>query len=301
MQINKIQANNYNIPSNPNFGHSFRVSISVKDPNGINQFVNPFENHALYKKLNSKIVNWLNEDYYTNLRNLYGIPRKVEKIKPETIKHREMAAELRQIDDDYARFNTVRSVYRRNNLAYIATGVDVPIIENLKGAKQIGVAKADAKWTYGNYHTEYVKALAKAVKNNTIDYVQNDNVLLHSPRNKEVMLKTVFKPVGKSKSGAENYELDSYEFHENYTKRTLAPINPNFLRFKHSNGMLEEIKKTVEYHINKMTGKRVHFPDINQILYPKIEYPVVPDKANVNNVTSFVRKEPQQLELDFQD
>lgn len=301
MQISPVNNNKQT------FGHSFRVSICKKDANGITTFINPSENNKLYKQLNSKIVNWLNEDYYNNLRSLYGIPRKVKKATLETLKHKEMSAKLREIDTDYARFNVVRSVYRRNNLGYVATGPDVSIIENLKGIKNIGLAKSDAIWTQGDAHTQYVKALSKAVKNNALDFVQHDNVLLHSPRNKEVMLKVVFKETPKNKSGKMNYELDDFEFHENYTKRTLAPVNPNFIRFKQSKGMLDEMKKTVEYHLNTMLKKRVHFEDIDKILYPKIESAFKTAETTAKTVKksepkpTFVRKEPKQLELDFKD
>ena len=299
MQISPINNNNQT------FGHSFRVSICTRGDDGIAKFVNPSENSKLYKQLNSKIVNWLNEDYYNNLRRLYGIPRKVEKTKPETLKHKEMSAKLREIDDDYAKFNVVRSVYRKNKLGIIATGADVSIIENLKGIKNLGLAKSDAIWTQGDAHSEYVKALSKAVKNNVTDFVQHDNVLLHSPTNKEIMLKAIFKPLGK-KAGVERYELDDFEFHPNYTKRTLAPVNPNFIRFKQSEGMLAEIKKTVEYHLNKILKKRVHFEDIDQILYPKIDTPQA-EKTTEKVVKksepkpTFIRKEPKQLELDFKE
>jgi len=292
------------VNNNQTFGHSFRVSICTRGEDGVVKFINPSENNKLYKKLNSKIVGWLNEDYYNNLRTLYGIPRKVEKVKSETLKHKEMSAKLREIDDDYAKFNVVRSVYRRNNLGYIATGADVSIIENLKGAKEIGLAKSDAIWTQGDAHSNYVKALSKAVKNNVIDYVQHDNVLLHSPSSKEIMLKAIFKPLGK-KDGVERFELDDFEFHENYSKRTLAPVNPNFIRFKQSRGMLEEIKKTVEYHLNSMLKKRVHFQDIDKVLYPKIETPQAEQALKVAKKSepkpTFIRKEPKQLELKFED
>ena len=299
MQISPINNNNQT------FGHSFRVSICTRGDDGIVNFINPSENSKLYKKLNSKIVGWLNEEYYNNLRQLYGIPRKVEKAKPETLKHKEMSAKLREIDDDYAKFNVVRSVYRKNKLGIIATGADVSIIENLKGAKQIGLAKSDSLWTQGDSHNEYVKALSKAVKNNVIDFVEHDNVLLHSPSNKEIMLKAIFKPLGK-KSGVERFELDDFEFHENYSKRTLAPVNPNFIRFKQSQGMLEEIKKTVEYHLNSMLKKRVHFSDIKSVLYPKIETPqaVKTMQKTVQKPEpkpTFIHKEPKQLELKFKD
>lgn len=295
MQISPINNNNQS------FGHSFRVSICTRGEDGVVKFVNPSENNKLYKKLNSKIVGWLNDDYYNNLRRLYGIPRKVEKTKPETLKHKEMAAKLREIDDDYAKFNVVRSVYRKNKLGIIATGADVSIIENLKGVKQIGLAKSDSLWTQGDSHSEYVKALSKAVRNNVIDFVQHDNVLLHSPDNKEVMLKAIFKPLGK-KAGVECYELNDFEFHPNYTKRTLAPVNPNFIRFKQSRGMLAEIKKTVEYHLNSMLKKRVHFEDIDKILYPKFDTAQAVNKAKKTEPKpTFIHKEPKQLELKFEN
>ena len=296
MQILPINNNNQT------FGHSFRVSICTRGDDGIVKFINPSENQKLYKQLNSKIVGWLNEEYYDNLRRLYGIPRKVEKIKPETTKHKEMAAKLREIDDDYAKFNVVRSVYRKNKIGLIATGADVSIIENLKGAKQIGLAKSDSLWTQGDSHNEYVKALSKAVRNNVIDFVEHDNVLLHSPSNKEIMLKAIFKPLGK-KSGVERFELDDFEFHENYSKRTLAPVNQNFIRFKQSQGMLEEIKKTIEYHLNSMLKKRVHFSDIKSVLYPKIETPQAVEKVvpKPEPKPTFRHKEPKQLELKFKD
>ena len=296
MQVAKINGQN-----NQNFGHSFRVSICLKDAEGISKFVNPAEDKNLYQKLNSKIVNWLNEEYYTNLRNLYGIARKTERIKPQSDIHKEMSAKLREIDKDYAKFNVVRSVYRRNTLGYIATGADVSIIENLKGVKNIGLAKADSKWTYGHSYSDYVKALSKAVKNNTIAYVTHDNVLLRSPRNKEIMLKTVFKKIFDPKAKDFRYELDDFEFHENYTKRTLAPVNSNFARFKQSRGMLEEIKKTIEYHVNKITGKRTHFEDIDEILNPKFEKPAVKKSDQHKKQATFIRKEPKQMELKFEE
>lgn len=265
MQISAIN----NQSKQQTFGHSFRVAILTKDAQGALNFVNPAKDTSLYKQLNSKLVNWLNEDYYTNLRNLYGISRKVERIKPETQKHKELISKLREIDDDYSRFNVVRSVYRRNQLGYIATGTDVAMIENIKGAKQIGIAKTDVFHSQGSTHSEYVKALCKAVKDNIIDYVTHDNIVLRSPDNKEIMLRAIFKPAGKAKAGKQRYELDDFEFHENKTLRTLNPVNKNFLRFKQSSGMLYEIQSTVQNHLNKILGKRVHFSDLSKILNQK--------------------------------
>ena len=296
MQISPI--NGYN---NQSFGHSFRVSICVKDADGLVRFINPSDEQKLYKNLNSKIVNWLNEDFYTNLRRICGLPRKSSRIKPETEKHRELVKNLMELDSDYSRLNLVRTQYRRNNLAYIATGTDVPIIENIKGAKQIGLAKTDAKLTYGDAHSNYVKALCKAVKYNVLDYVQHDNVLLRSPTHKERMLKVIFKPVGKQKSGVQRFELDDFEFHTNQTKRTLAPVNKNFIRFKQSEGVLKEIQKTIEYQMNKIMKRRVHFTDLNQVLYPKVDLPADKVVKTVEKPQPFIRKNPVQLEFDFKD
>ena len=158
-------------------------------------------------------------------------------------------------------------------------------------------------------HPNYYKGVIECIEaKKTIPVwynVQHDNVLLHSPTNKEIMLKAIFKPLGK-KAGVERYELDDFEFHPNYTKRTLAPVNPNFIRFKQSEGMLAEIKKTVEYHLNKILKKRVHFEDIDQILYPKIDIPQT-EKTTEKVVKksepkpTFIRKEPKQLELKFEE
>ena len=291
MQILPINSGNRN--SGPNFGHSFRVSICLKNESGCGDFfVGPRSEKKLYRLLNSKIVSWLNEDFLSNLRTVYGIEKKVGKTEPIGKLHREMIDKLKQLDTDYAKFPYVRTIYNRGGrIAHIATGADVAILENIKGLKNLGVAKADAKWNHGTAHTEYVKALSKAVSGNANDYVSHDNVLLHSPRNKEIMLRAVFKETGKNTKGEPVYELDRYEFHENHTKRTLAPVNPNFLRFKQSNGVAEEIKKTVEYILNKLMKKRVHIEDINSVLNPKTQTRVV---TNTNQVQNTAQKQPKQ-------
>lgn len=310
MQI--LAINNANRNSNPNFGHSFRVSICLKNENGCGDFfVGPRSEKKLYRLLNSKIIGWLNEDFLSNLRTVYGIEKKVKKTEPIGKLHREMIDKLKQIDTDYARFPYVRTVYNRGgHVAHIATGADVAILENIKGLKNLGIAKADAMWNYGTAYTEYVKALSKAVNGNAIDYVSHDNVLLHSPKNKEIMLRAVFKESGKNTKGDPVYELDRYEFHENYTKRTLAPVNPNFLRFKQSHGVAEEIKKTVEYILNKMVKKRVHIKDIDFVLNPKAQESAAQTTNQVPKTTQKQPKQkpqtlqtpqPKQLELKFED
>jgi hypothetical protein len=310
MQILPINSGNRN--SGPNFGHSFRVSICLKNESGCGDFfVGPRSEKKLYRLLNSKIVSWLNEDFLSNLRTVYGIEKKVGKTEPIGKLHREMIDKLKQLDTDYAKFPYVRTIYNRGGrIAHIATGSDVAILENIKGLKNLGVAKADAMWNYGTAHTEYVKALSNAVNGNAIDYVSHDNVLLRSPKNKEIMLRAVFKESGKNTKGDPVYELDRYEFHENYTKRTLAPVNPNFLRFKQSKGVAEEIKKTVEYILNKIVKKRVHVSDIDSVLNTKTQIPVIQKTNQVQKTTQPQAKQkpqtmrtpqPKQLELKFKD
>ena len=310
MQILPINSGNRN--SGPNFGHSFRVSICLKNESGCGDFfVGPRSEKKLYRLLNSKIVGWLNEDFLSNLRTVYGIEKKVGKTEPIGKLHREMIDKLKQLDTDYAKFPYVRTIYNRGGrIAHIATGSDVAILENIKGLKNLGVAKADAMWNYGTAHTEYVKALSNAVNGNAIDYVSHDNVLLRSPKNKEIMLRAVFKESGKNTKGDPVYELDRYEFHENYTKRTLAPVNPNFLRFKQSKGVAEEIKKTVEYILNKIVKKRVHVSDIDSVLNTKTQIPVIQKTNQVQKTTEPQAKQkpqtmrtpqPKQLELKFKD
>ncbi len=246
MQVTSINNNN------PNFGHSFRVSICLTD--GFKtDFVNPSKNESLYKKLNSKIVGWLNEDYYSSLRSTYGLPRKVSKQQPSGDVHKKLIQELRKIDNDYARLNLVRSVYRKNKVACIATGPDVAIIEQSKGIKYLGEAKSDSLLTYGTTLTDYVKELSKAVRKNVIRFVESDSVLLRSKNDKEIMLKAIFKKTGTEKKPI--YELDSFEFHENISKPTLKPVNSNYSMFKQSREMQEKIKRTIQNQIKVMLGE----------------------------------------------
>ena len=263
MKVSAINNNNYA----PDFGHSFRVSICINNPSGVGDiFVNPHSEKNLYKLLNSKIVGWLNEDYLSGLRRILGKERKVSKTKPLNDIHRDLVEQLKRIDPDYARFGAVRSVYNQSKLGYIATGIDVPIIENIKGIKNIGIAKADAKWYTGNTNSEYVKQLSKLVKGNVLDYVQNPSVLLRSKDNKEIMLKAVFKEIKKNKKGSPVYSLDRFEFHENKTLPDLPPINSNFMRYKYNPSMSDEILRTINYQASAIAGRKVHFNSINEFL-----------------------------------
>ena len=51
-----------------------------------------------------------------------------------------------------------------------------------------------------------------------------------------------------------------------------------------------------------MLKKRVHFNDIDKVLYPKIESPQAEKIVKKTEPKpTFIRKEPQQLELKFED
>ena len=241
MQVSPIQKSFEPQRKNPNFGHSIRVSICVEKNCCPLEFVNPAKDSKLYKYLNSKI---------------YGIARKIKKSKPINPVFENLAKELTAIDTDYAKLNIVRSVYPKNKLGYIVTGNDVAIAENIKGAKHLGIAKSDSKWTYGTTRTDYVRDLSKAVKNNMLNYVQSDNVLLRSKNDKEIMLKANFKQTGTDKKGQAIYEIDNFEFHENKSKPNLKPIEPEFLRYKNSSLVADAVRQTVQHHVNRILGKK---------------------------------------------
>lgn len=263
MQIAAISNNNR---QNPNFGHSFRVSICLKKgENAAPEFVRPYYDRDLYKKLNSRIVTALNKRYYDNLRYLLGVSRKTTRISTEGKKFDELEKELIKRDSDYSMFNLVRSIYRGNKIGYIVTGPDVSITENINGAKRMGQIKYDANWLHGTTKTDFVRDMCKVINSNMQDYAENENVLLRSTDDKEIMLKVIFKEKGKK------YELDDFEFHENTSTPRLKPVSPQLKALKRSQRMLEEMKSTVENHIYQITGKRTKINSLDRIIYPKID------------------------------
>jgi len=258
MKVDSINSNS----GVPVFGHSLRVNICLKNESGIGDiFVSPSSNKKLYKTLNAQLVSWLNNDFYTNLRNVFGIPRKVDKSVPVTDMARKMITQLRQLDKDYSSFGCVRSVYNGGRLGYIVTGGDVSIVENIKGMKNIGLAKADPFWSDMKAKNDYIKNLSLSISNNVKEFVKHDNVLLRSKDDREIMLRAVFKEVGKNTSGNPIYDLDRFEFHEVMTRPLLKAVNKNYANFKQSRAMMDEIKETVQHHVNKLLGKKTHFKD----------------------------------------
>ncbi|MBR6098985.1 hypothetical protein IKP85_04490 [bacterium] len=258
MKVDSIKEHNVT----PSFGHSFRVNICLKNETGCGDiFVSPSSNKKLYRTLNAQLVSWLNQDFYANLRSVFGITRKIDAAEPVGKLHRDMIRQLLHLDSDYSMFQHVRSVYNGGRLGYIVTGGDVSIVENIKGMKNIGLAKADPFWSDQTAKNDYIRNLSLAINNSVKEFVKHDNVLLRSKDNKEIMLRAVFKKTGTNSNGNPTYELDRFEFHENKTHAPLKHVNPNYANYKRSRAMLEEIKETIRHHVNKLLGKKSHFKD----------------------------------------
>ena len=248
--------------NNTNFGHTFKVSICVRDTaGGQYTFINPVNNTKLYKNLNSKFVSWLNEDFITDLRKRLNRPRKLIRKRTERdIEGKKQLTEaLTKIDKDYQEINIARSIYNDKGLGYVATGIDVPIIEQMHGATQIGMAKADAKELYGVTHTPYIDTVVKEFKNNSINYAKNSENLLRSKSGKEVMLRLNFIKTGEKKNEPV-YEFENFEFHP--IKKSLKQkmltgdlFMSETFQPEPERSYMDEYRKTIVNQINKIIGK----------------------------------------------
>ena len=248
--------------NNTNFGHTFKVSICVRDTaGGQYTFINPVNNTKLYKNLNSKFVSWLNEDFITDLRKRLNRPRKLIRKRTERdIEGKKQLTEaLTKIDKDYQEINIARSIYNDKGLGYVATGIDVPIIEQMHGATQIGMAKADAKELYGVTHTPYIDTVVKEFKNNSINYAKNSENLLRSKGAKEVMLRLNFIKTGEKKNKPV-YEFENFEFHP--IKKSLKQkmltgdlFMSETFQPEPERSYMDEYRKTIVNQINKIIGK----------------------------------------------
>jgi len=248
--------------NNTNFGHTFKVSICVRDTaGGQYTFINPVNNTKLYKNLNSKFVSWLNEDFITDLRKRLNRPRKLIRKRTERdIEGKKQLTEaLTKIDKDYQEINIARSIYNDKGLGYVATGIDVQIIEQMHGATQIGMAKADAKELYGVTHTPYIDTVVKEFKNNSINYAKNSENLLRSKGGKEVMLRLNFIKTGEKKNKPV-YEFENFEFHP--IKKSLKQkmltgdlFMSETFQPEPERSYMDEYRKTIVNQINKIIGK----------------------------------------------
>lgn len=287
MLISPINAAGRQNSGNIGFGHTFKVSICLKKTDGKGyDFVNPYSDRKLYKQLNSKVVGYLNENFLTNLRTILNRPLKKHKTKDfSTLWNRTfLVRKLYTIDSDYRQLNLVRSVYDGCGLGYIATGVDVPIIENIKGAKKIGIAKASSVSGGGKPHNPYVSELIKNFRNTALSYVKDKQQLLLSKNGKEIMLRINFKTAGKDKKGNTIYELDDSDFYE--IKKSV-PVSQREMEAveRIKSGNYPETVRTIQHYISKITGGET-FVDTDKILnQPLPKHKIV----------------PKQLELEFKD
>ena len=238
MKISGIEKNQPCI--NPNFGHAIRVNICVLKPNGEGYyFVNPSGNGSTYKKLNAKIINWLNHDIISEFRDREGLKRKVYRTQTlnEEFLQNKLVEDLATLDSDYREANIARSVYEKYHLGYIATGVDVAVLENIKGATKIGKTRKDSLWQYGTTNTPIVHDVSKEYQKNAKRYIQHPaNRLMKD--GKEVMFELVFKIIGK-KRGEYVYELDRYNF-----KKVKKAIPDKYYTGEDVLALKDEVKKS---------------------------------------------------------
>ena len=303
-----------NVNKQPNFEHAIRVSYCVRKPNAAGyDYVNPRTNNELYKKLNSKIVGWLNEGFINKVREVIDKPARRTKNVSETeavLKER-FLRDFTAIDSDYTQFPFVRSIYNRNKLGFIATGNDVPIIENLKGATDIGLAKSESILFYGTTHTDFVKEICKDFDKKSKKYIAHPiNRLVDN--GKEVLLRLNFRLAGKDKKGKDLYELDNYTFDR--IQKTLPEAKHSdevqVINLKETPVMELLMKDTVRHIIN-LVSKNKEYDNLSEL----IETVLKPNKTskqkslknNIQEIIPTVRRsrkrkvkdDPNQLKIPF--
>lgn len=237
---------------NPSFGHAVRVCINVKKPGeAIYNFVNPVQNSVLYKKLNSRIVSWLNSDIITALRTHLGKKSKVTKQQSpnESIIKQNLVNDLVSLDTDYKKLKMARSVYSRYHLGFIATGCDVPIIENIVGTALFGSGKRGGNGEHSS--------IARQIHNSTMKYIQHPINRLKE-NGKEIMLYLNFIITGTNKQGQNIYELENYEFRR--ILKSLPLYNrdncSHFYELKQTNAFEEEIAASIQHLKNQILRKK---------------------------------------------
>ena len=186
MNISPINTN-----KQPNFEHAIRVSYCVKKPNAVGyDYVNPRTNKEVYTNLNSKVVGWLNEGIINRVREVLNKPLQRTKnvSKNETAIKEKFLKDFTECDSDYEKFGFARSVYGRGKLGFLATGSDASIIENIKGATDVGLAKSESILLFGTTHTDFVREICKEFSINSQKYISHPlNRLMDN--GKEVLLR----------------------------------------------------------------------------------------------------------------
>ena len=241
---------------NPNFGHTFRVSICTKDVDGVYSYVSPAKNTKLYKKLNKKVVSFLNEDFISNIRDIIGIPRKVVKKKTqlETKLQKDIVEKLSSIDSDYKQAPFVRSAYSKGTLGYIATGVDAPIIEEFMGADGIGVAKSMARKSGQPIWETDARNVVANFQKSTHEYVQSPTQLLRSKNDNEILLRVNFNEIKGKRGGKSKYEMAEFDFQELKTKQ-LPPLTEEDKALKKDIDLNWVAKRYIKHSFDKIYDK----------------------------------------------
>lgn len=298
MRIQSIQSNNNNnkIHHSQSFGHSIRVNICVIKPDGSGyDFVSPAKNTKLYKKLNAKLVGWLNEDFNNRIRVATKRPKKV--TKKQSASDRWFKSILTKlfynVDSDYRNVGIARSVYDKYGLGHIVTGVDVPVIERIKGARDIGLAKSDSIRLYGTSHSDNVEEVVKAYQRSAKKYVNDPINILRGKDGKEIKLDLNFRIVGQNKKGENIYELDNYNF-QSIKKSDV--INPDYADSQRKKmNIMEYLRETIRHQIKQITKKNEIDIDIDKLLATE-NHMLVKRKSRTK-----LKDDPNQLSLNFED
>ena len=278
-----------------NFGHTFRVQIFLNNPQGGFTHVNPASNTKLYKLLNGKLVSLLNEGFISDIRNGIGITRKANKRKSEQeVKLQDaLVKQLKEIDTDYRELSTVRSVYPKNHVAYIATGIDVPIIENIMGAKNLGQAKSRAKWKFNSTHQDYIDKMASNFNRDAVKYASSAVQTLRSPEGKEKYLSISFNPVPVGKNGNIRYEFSGFTFYDIKSTKPMTPMEKMQYYKKYATNTMYEDVQTVKHQINRITKSTKKALDGVGVLFRKqerIAAEPIPQALMANSFTETVTK-----------
>lgn len=298
----------------PNFEHAIRVSYCVKRPDVAGyEYVNPRTNKELYKKLNSRVVGWLNEGLINKVREVLEKPAKRGKniSNTEDALKEKFIDDLKNIDSDYREFNYARSVYNRNKLGFLATGNDVSIIENLKGATDIGIAKSEALMLYGTTHTEDVREICKDFDKNSKKYIAHPINRL-TEGGKEVLLRLNFRLAGKDKKGKDLYEFDNYSF-DKINKPISAPKYPEEVQVINlkKTPIMELLQRDTIRHMINLVSKNRGYDNLSElidsVLKPNSKTKSQAKKTNILEPHSTTRRprrrkvkdDPNQLKFDF--
>jgi hypothetical protein len=218
--------------------------------------------------------------------------RKKHKTVNDLWQQKRLTTELANNDSDYKQLAMTRSVYDRFGLGYIATGIDVPILERIKGASKIGPAKSEALLLTGSSHTPLVNEIVNQYNSNATKYVRAEENLLRSKNNKEIMLKVNFFKTKHPHNGKEKYEINDFEFYEIKKSKEYAN-NKN----KDKKALYTEVIKTIHDKITKITKGKDASINTEEIMQPDILSATPARKKKSKRI----KNNPAQLTIPFKD